>query len=56
MRRKYDSEALGRSLGGMKRSDAIENNGILLPLEGWEKGDKAMWFGCYGAQKGFRKV
>lgn len=49
-------EALGRSLGGMKRSDAIEINGILLPLEGWEKCDKAMRFGCYGAQKGFRKV
>ena len=50
-------ECLGGDIRMMKRSDAIEINGILQKAEGWKKSDKAMRFGAeFGAQKGFVRV
>lgn len=46
-------ELLGEKPGSMKRSDAMEINGILGSLPGWEKRASALKFGYCGAQKGF---
>ena len=47
-------EALGGEAKFFKRSDAVEINGILSKLEGWEKAKMALRAGApYGVQKGF---
>jgi hypothetical protein len=37
----------------MRKSDAIEINGILATIPGWKKHNSTQRFGCYGVQKGF---
>ncbi|MDQ0254913.1 putative P-loop ATPase [Evansella vedderi] len=49
-------ECLGGDIKYMKRSDSLEINGILGDIEGWERHNSNMRFGCYGRQKGFIKV
>ena len=49
-------EALGGDLKLMKYSDAQEINEIIARTPGWKKEKKAMRFGPYGPQKGFKKV
>ena len=49
-------EALGGDMKFFKRADAIEINGVLSHLDGWERTDKSLRFGFYGVQKGFRRV
>ncbi|KKX56356.1 virulence-associated E family protein [Brevibacillus borstelensis] len=49
-------ECLGGDLKYMKRSDAIEINGILSMIPGWKRHNTAARFGCYGPQKGFVKA
>ena len=49
-------EALGGDIRYMRYSDSAEINGILEMLPEWERYPKAQRFGCYGAQKGFKKV
>lgn len=47
-------EALGGEAKFFKRSDAVEINGILSKLEGWERTKNGVRFGKdYGFQKGF---
>ena len=46
-------EALGGDMRYFRRQDAVEINGILSHLEGWEKSKKSLRFGApYGVQKG----
>lgn len=49
-------ECLGQDPGKMKRSDAVEINGILANASGWQRCKTAKRFGCYGVQKGFIRV
>jgi len=46
-------ECMNGDLKFMKRSDAMEINGILARLPGWKRYPVAMRFGPYGPQKGF---
>lgn len=47
-------EALGGDLRYFRRQDAVEINGILSHIEGWEKSKKSLRFGtAYGVQKGY---
>lgn len=47
-------ECFGGDLKLMRRTDAIEINGILGTIEGWERATGALKFGSYyGPQKGF---
>lgn len=39
----------------LKRLDALEINGILSKMQGWQKHNSTFRFGCYGTQKGFIK-
>jgi predicted P-loop ATPase len=49
-------ECFSTDIKYMKRSDALEINGILSCLPGWTKHNSNMRFGCYGRQKGFIKA
>ncbi|MBG9567551.1 virulence-associated E family protein [Brevibacillus agri] len=49
-------ECLGGDLKYMKRTDAIEINGILAMIPGWKRYGSSFRFGPYGQQKGFVKV
>lgn len=49
-------ECLGGDLKYMKRSDALEINGILAMIPGWKRYGSSFRFGPYGQQKGFVKV
>lgn len=49
-------ECLGGDLKFMRRTDAVEINGILAGIPGWKRYNAAARFGCYGPQKGFIKV
>ncbi|WP_309479099.1 virulence-associated E family protein [Brevibacillus agri] len=49
-------ECLGGDLKYMKRSDALEINGILSMIPGWKRHTATARFGCYGPQKGFIKA
>lgn len=46
-------ECLGGDLKYMKRSDALEINGILAMIPGWKRYGSSFRFGPYGQQKGF---
>ena len=50
-------EALGGDMKYFRRQDAVEINGILSHLDGWERCKSNVRFGgAYGAQKGFIRV
>lgn len=49
-------ECLGGDLKYMKRSDALEINGILANIPGWERHSSSFRIGCYGTQKGYIKM
>ena len=49
-------EALGGDPKQMKYLDAQEINETVAGIPGWERSKKAIWFGKYGAQKGFIKT
>jgi len=49
-------ECLGGDLKYMKRSDALEINGILAMIPGWKRHNSTARFGPYGIQKGFVKL
>lgn len=50
-------ECLGGDVRNMKRTDAIEINGILQRIPGWDKAGNAMRISAdYGVQKGFVRV
>ena len=49
-------ECFGQDSGKMKRTDAVEINGILANAPGWQRCKTAKRFGCYGVQKGFIRV
>ncbi len=49
-------ECLGGDLKYMKRSDAVEINGILSRVQGWKRCNSNARYGPYGIQKGFIKM
>ena len=50
-------EALGGNLKELKKSDSRDINQILERIPGFQKSDKAVWFGpFYGAQRGYVKA
>lgn len=49
-------EAFGGDPKQMKYADAQEINDTLERIPGWRKVRKNLWFGHYGAQKGFEKI
>jgi putative DNA primase/helicase len=49
-------ECFGSDLKFMKRSDAMEINGILGRMQGWARQNSGMRFGHYGHQKGFTRL
>lgn len=49
-------ECLNGDVKFMKRSDAVEINGILAELQGWKRHGSTGRFGAYGTQKGFIKL
>lgn len=49
-------ECFGGDLKYMKRSDAIEINGILGSIQSWKRHNSTCRFGPYGIQKGFIKL
>lgn len=40
----------------IKRIDSIEINSILASMQGWERNKKSGRYGCYGVQKGFKRI
>lgn len=49
-------ECFGKDIANMKRTDALELNGILSQLEGWEKMRNPRKFGAaYGSQRGYER-
>lgn len=49
-------EAFGGDPKGMRYADAREINEVIVQMPGWEKAKKALWFGCYGMQRGFENI
>lgn len=49
------NECFGRDPGSLKRFNTKEINDILANNPAWERGKKAIRFGEYGVQKGFKK-
>ena len=50
------AECLGQDPGRMRRSDAIEINGILVNADGWAREKTPGKYGPYGSQRGFKRM
>lgn len=50
------AECLGQDPGRMRRSDAIEINGILVNATGWRRDKTPGKYGPYGSQRGFKRA
>lgn len=50
------AECLGQDPGRMRRSDAIEINGILVNATGWIRDKSSTRYGPYGTQRGFKRL
>ena len=49
------TECFNKDVGTSRRQDALEINAILRGIEGFIYSEKAMKFGCHGAQRGFKR-
>lgn len=49
-------ECFGGNINYMKRQDSVEINNILANMDGWKRDTSTCRYGCYGIQRGFRRM